>query len=180
LQTIVDDLLDLARFQSGRVELERRPTEPDQLVSDAIEAHRADAEHRHVRLVAQVTPSLDPIEVDPGRLGLVFANLISNALRHTPAGGSVTVAAEPAGPRVRFSISDTGAGIPAEHLARVFDRFFRVPGSTGAGAGLGLSIAREIVEAHGGEIRADSTPGRGATFWFTLPTSAAPAQVAAS
>jgi two-component system, NtrC family, sensor histidine kinase KinB len=179
LQTIVDDLLDLARFQSGRVELERRPTEPEQLVTDAIEAQRGEAEHRHVRLVAQVTPSLDPVLVDSGRLALVFANLISNALRHTPAGSLVTVSAEPLGPRVRFSVADTGSGIPAEHLARVFDRFYRVPGSSSAGAGLGLSIAREIVEAHGGEIRADSTPGAGATFWFTLPTAAAAVQVAA-
>jgi two-component system, NtrC family, sensor histidine kinase KinB len=180
LQTIVDDLLDLARFQSGRVELERRPTGPDGLVAEAIEAHRVEADHRNVRLVAQVTPSLDPVLVDPGRLALVFANLISNALRHTPAGGTVTVAAQPAGSRVKFSISDTGPGIPSEHLPRVFDRFYRVPGTASAGAGLGLSIAREIVEAHGGEIRADNAPAGGATFWFTLPTSAAGIQVAAS
>ncbi len=180
LQTIVDDLLDLARFQSGRVDLDLRPTGPDQLVTAAIEAHRTDAEHRHVRLVAQVAPSLDPVEVDAGRVALVFGNLVSNALRHTPAGGSVTIAAEPAGARVRFSVTDTGAGIPPEHLPRLFDRFFRVPGTAGAGAGLGLSIAREIVEAHGGEIRADSAPGRGAAFWFTLPTSASTSHVAAS
>jgi signal transduction histidine kinase len=180
LQTIVDDLLDLARFQSGRVDLDRQPTDPHELVADAMEAHRGDADQRHVRLIAQVTPSLDPVAVDPGRLALVFANLISNALRHTPAGGSVTVSAEPAGDKVRFAVTDTGPGIPTEHLARVFDRFYRVPGSTSSGAGLGLSIAREIVEAHRGEIRADRAPGGGAAFWFTLPTAGADIQVAAS
>lgn len=169
LQTIVDDLLDLARFQSGRVQLERRPTAPAALVDAAIDAHQSEADGRRVRLVAHVTPSLDAVPVDPARVQLVFANLVSNALRHTPAGGTITLAADPAGDRVRFSVSDTGPGIPPEHLPLVFDRFYRVPGTTSDGAGLGLSIAREIVDAHGGEIHAESPPGGGARFWFDLP-----------
>jgi len=179
LQSIVDDLLDLARFQSGRVELDRRPTEPAALVDEAVEAHRSEASTRQVQLVSQVAPSLDPVLVDRVRVRLVFANLVANALRHTPAGGSITLAADPAGDRVRFTVTDTGHGIPPEHLPHVFDRFYRVPGTAGEGAGLGLSIAREIVEVHGGTIQAEADPGGGARFWFVLPISAvAPTEAA--
>jgi NtrC-family two-component system sensor histidine kinase KinB len=170
LQTIVDDLLDLARFQAGRFQLERHTTEPAALLADAIEAHGSEANARQVQLVSHVAPSLDPVPVDPTRIRLVFANLVSNALRHTPAGGTIALAAERAGDRVRFTVTDTGHGILPEHLPFVFDRFYRVPGTSGEGAGLGLSIAREIVDAHGGEIHAESPPGGGARFWFDLPT----------
>jgi signal transduction histidine kinase len=179
LQTIVDDLLDLARFQSGRVQLDREPTDPAALIDAAIEAHRSEANARRVQLVAHVTPSLDPVLVDPARVQLVFANLVSNALRHTPAGGAITLAADPAGDRVRFTVADTGPGIPPEHLPLVFDRFYRVPGTTSEGAGLGLSIAREIVDAHGGEIHAEAAPGGGALFWFDLPTASEATQATA-
>jgi signal transduction histidine kinase len=122
-----------------------------------------------VRLDARVTPSLEPVAVDRTRIGLVLDNLISNALRYAPVGSAVTVAAEPDGESVRFSVSDEGPGVPAAYASRVFDRFFRVPGDTASGAGLGLSIAREVVEAHGGRIGvASDTPGRGASFWFTI------------
>jgi two-component system, NtrC family, sensor histidine kinase KinB len=169
LQTIVDDLLDLAKLQSGKVELDRRPISAEDLVDDALEAHRAEAARGGVELTSHVTPTLDPITGDAARLRLVLANLVSNSLRHTPKGGTVRVTAEPAeGPKIRFEVTDDGEGIPAEHLPRVFERFYRVPGTAG-GAGFGLSIAREIVEAHGGEIGASSEPGQGSTFWFTLP-----------
>jgi two-component system, NtrC family, sensor histidine kinase KinB len=171
LQTIVDDLLDLARLQAGKVELERRPISAEELVNDALEAHRAEAARTGVELTSHVTPTLDPITGDAARLRLVLANLVSNSLRHTPKGGTVRVTAEPAAgepPKIRFEVTDDGEGIPAEHLPRVFERFYRVPGTAG-GAGFGLSIAREIVEAHGGEIGASSAPGQGSTFWFTLP-----------
>ncbi len=113
--------------------------------------------------------------IDPDRIAHVFDNLVGNALAHTPAGGSVRLAAEAAGDAVRFTVTDTGEGIPPEHLPHLFEKFYRVPGTTSHGAGLGLAIAREIVAAHGGEIRAESDPGRGATFSFTLPTTSATA-----
>lgn len=179
LQAIVDDLLDLQRLHSGAVELDPRPCDPERLVDEAESIQRAEAERRQVGLRTLVTPSLGPVHADPSRIQLVFANLIANALRHTPEGGSVSLAAEPEGEPetgVRFSVTDTGPGIAAEHLGRVFERFFRIPGQPAVGAGLGLSIAREIVRAHGGEIGVTSEPGHGATFWFTLPSArAAPA-----
>jgi signal transduction histidine kinase len=106
---------------------------------------------------------------DPERIGLVFANLIGNAIRHTPEGGTVTVFVAAAGQFARFEVRDTGPGIPKEHQPEIFQRFFRVPGSAGGGAGLGLSIAKEIVEAHGGDIGVQSQLGHGCTFYFTLP-----------
>jgi NtrC-family two-component system sensor histidine kinase KinB len=170
LQGIVDDLLDLARLQSGKTQLTLRRVTPAQLLEEAVEAHRADATRRGVQLETQLTPSLDDVEADPGRVALVLANLVANALHHTPADGTVTVSADPLAGAVRFEVRDTGEGIPSEHLPHVFERFFRVPGTKSPGAGLGLSIAKEIVDAHGGAIGADSAPGEGARFWFTLPT----------
>jgi two-component system, NtrC family, sensor histidine kinase KinB len=177
LQVIVDDLLDLARLHSGAVELDRQPCDPERLVDEVVQGHRGEAERRGVSLRTAVTPSLGAIQVDPARLRLVFANLTSNAIRHTPSGGTVTLIAAPLGldeHGVRFAVTDTGPGIAAEHLARVFERFYRVPGQPAEGAGLGLSIAREIVEAHGGEIGVESEPDRGARFWFTIPAASAP------
>ena len=107
---------------------------------------------------------------DPERVRLVLGFLLDNALANTPAGGSVTVSARADGERVRFAVTDTGRGIPEEHQARLFERFYQVPGSEDRGrAGLGLSIARDLVQSHGGEIRVESQEGRGTTVWFTLP-----------
>jgi signal transduction histidine kinase len=100
---------------------------------------------------------------------VLFDNLINNALRHTPPGGNVILRALPESGAIRFEVHDSGPGIAAEHLDRIFERFYRVPGTTGGGAGLGLSIAKEIVQAHHGKIGVTSEPGQGSTFWFTLP-----------
>lgn len=169
LQGIVDDLLDLARLQAGKIELDREPVPPEGLVDQTIDAHRDEAERQQVALESRVTPSLDDVSVDRSRIQLVFDNLVSNALRHAPKGSTVVILAEPHGDGVRFTVRDDGAGIAEEHHARIFDRFFRIPGDPVSGAGLGLSIAREIVEAHGGDIGVTSSPGRGAAFWFTIP-----------
>jgi NtrC-family two-component system sensor histidine kinase KinB len=96
---------------------------------------------------------------------------VQNALRHTPAGGRVELRASDDGSAVRFEVEDSGSGIAAEHLPRLFERFYRVPGGPAGGAGLGLYIAREIVAAHGGSIGVDSQPGQGSRFWFTLPVA---------
>jgi NtrC-family two-component system sensor histidine kinase KinB len=113
---------------------------------------------------------------DPERVRLVLGFLVDNALANTPAGGSVAVSAkmdgEMDGERVRFEVADNGRGIPEEHQARLFERFYQVPGSEDRGrAGLGLSIARDLVQSHGGEIRLESQEGRGTTVWFTLPAA---------
>lgn len=171
LQSIVDELLHLARIQGGQIQLDERPTAPAALVETAIEAHQAAATERHVQLEAAVLPGLSDVAADRERVQLALGNLLTNAIRHSPPRAMVTVRAVPYPDEVRFEVVDAGAGIPEEFHALVFEKFFRVPGSSPGGTGLGLSIAKEIVEAHGGHIGVESAAGRGSTFWFTLPTA---------
>jgi two-component system sensor histidine kinase ResE len=121
---------------------------------------------------------------DPDRIRHVFSNLLNNALAHTPAGGRVKVSAHTDGTMVRFSVEDTGEGVPAEHLPRIFERFYRVPGQSATtaapGAGLGLAIAKDIVEAHGGTISVHSRVGEGSQFSFALPVAGAGAAAASN
>jgi two-component system, NtrC family, sensor histidine kinase KinB len=168
LQRIVDDLLDLSRIQSGRMELHPRPVAVEGLVQEGVHPFKDVAAEKGIELRVEVLPGQGEVEADPERLALVFSNLIGNALRYTPRGGTVVVRARRADTHVRFEVADTGPGVPAEHQQAIFDRFVRVPGTAG-GAGLGLFIAKEVVAAHGGAIGVDSTPGQGATFWFQLP-----------
>ena len=170
LQTIVDEILDLARLQAGKVELHRRPLAPAALVSEAVEAQRGAARQRGVTVQTEVLPSLPDVNADPERIQIVLANLLANAVRHAPEGAAIAIRARPVDHGVRFEVADTGPGIAPEHRERVFDKFFRVPGTPKGGAGLGLSVAKELVEAHGGTIGVESEFGRGATFWFTLPS----------
>ncbi|WNG53661.1 HAMP domain-containing protein [Archangium gephyra] len=169
LQGIVDDLLDLSRLQSGRVELEVRPVSTEAVLEAALAPHRVAADERGVRLSLEQEPGLERVEADPERLQLVLSNLVANAVRHTSRGGEVVARARQEGERVRFEVADTGEGIAPEHQQRIFEKFYRVPGASTGGAGLGLSIAQEIVQAHGGEMGLSSQPGVGSTFWFTLP-----------
>jgi signal transduction histidine kinase len=173
LQAMVDDLLDLSRLEAGRLEMHPRPVAVDALIKGAVEVHRAAAEEREVQLSVPQALARDEVFVDPERIALVFSNLLTNALRHTPSNGKVEVRAWPTDGTVRFEVADTGEGILPEYQRRVFDKFFRVPGSASHGAGLGLSIAKEIVFGHGGEIGVESQLGQGSTFWFTLPRAAA-------
>lgn len=173
LQAMVDDLLDLSRIEAGRIEMHRHPMSATLLVESAIEAHRAAAAEQHVRLSAQ-PPLVDgEVLVDPERVALVFTNFISNAIRHTPENGEVRVSARLLDGSVRFAVADTGEGIPQEYQRYIFDKFFRVPGAPSGGAGLGLSIAKEIVQGHGGEVGVESAVGQGSIFWFTVPLAAA-------
>ena len=169
LQAMVDDLLDLSRIESGRVELFPLPTAVSQLVARAIEDHKAEAGERGLNLTAEALLPEARVLADHERIGHVFSNLIVNAMRHTPKGGSVTLGAQEVNGAVRFTIVDTGKGIPKEYQTRVFEKFFRVPDNEPRGTGLGLYIAREIVTGHGGDIGVESEPGTGSTFWFTLP-----------
>ncbi len=172
LVAMVNDLLDLTRIEQGRLKLDLRPVAPADLVADAIDRFRPSATDAGIALAWDLAPGLPAVAADRERAGHIFENLIGNALAHTPRGGSIRVAATADGMAVRFAVSDTGEGIPTEHLGRVFDKFFRVPGARSAGGdGLGLAIAREVVESHGGRIHAESCPGQGATITFTLPTA---------
>jgi signal transduction histidine kinase len=169
LQAMVDDLLDLSRIEAGRVEMHPHPTSAAALVESAVEAHQAAAEERGIQLRIDSPLVDEEVMADPERVALVFANLITNAIRYTPRNGEVGVRTQQVNGSVRFEVTDTGVGIPKEYQPRLFDKFFRVPGSPVGGAGLGLSIAKEIVQGHGGDIGVKSEEGQGSTFWFTLP-----------
>ncbi len=170
LQRTVDELLDLARIQSGKLSMQPRPLRAADLVHQAIELHRAPAAEKQVTLTADVGLGLDQVMADPQRVQLVLSNLLGNAIRHSPDGGDVEIAVAPRGGYVRFSVTDAGEGIPTEYQAAIFERFFRVPGASSGAAGLGLPLAKEVVESHGGQIGVESRVGHGSTFWFTLPS----------
>lgn len=170
LVNIITDLLDLSRIESEKAGLDFAIHSPCTLVRDSIDPFLIEAKDKGITIEYEVPDSLPDVLVDSVRIKNVFDNLLSNALRFTMPGGKVTIRAYEDGGFVRFSVEDTGAGIPAEHITNLFDRFYRVPGQEKqSGVGLGLSIVKEIVEAHGGEVSASSEQGRGSTFEFTLP-----------
>jgi signal transduction histidine kinase len=162
---LLDDLQTLSTAEAGALTLDREQVEPRLLIDAAVGSFTAQARDKGVRLEGRAG-TLPEIDVDRLRVGEVLSNLLSNALRHTPSGGEVVVTAVATADGIEFSIADTGSGIAQEQLPHVFDRFSRAPDSPGAG--LGLAIAKSLVEAHGGEIRAESDP-TGATITFTLP-----------
>ncbi len=174
LSRLVDDLQELSRVQAPSLELQRRPMEIDSLIHSVTMRLAAQAEAKGVSLEVRPSAGLPPVLADEDRAAQVLINLIGNALQYTPEGGKVTVAARRAGEQVEILVQDTGIGIPPEHLAHIFDRFYRVDKSrsrrAGGGSGIGLTIAKAIVEAHGGQIKAESAgEGGGSTFTFTLP-----------
>lgn len=169
LHEILNSLLDLSRFESGKAQMEFRALPPRSVVGEAVESFRRAAQDRGVALQADIPVDLPEVWADTTRIGHVFGNLLSNALNHTSPGGRISLAAEADEAWVRFRVSDTGEGIPAAFLTRVFEPFFRVPGRRNeSGAGLGLAIVKEIVEAHGGTVGVQSSEGKGSSFTFTL------------
>jgi len=170
LQQIVDDLLDLSRIQSGRMELHRRRMAAESLLRDAAAPFATAARDKGVALKTELFPGLGDLDVDADRMQLVLANLIGNAVRYTPSGGAVVVRGQRVEHGLRIQVQDSGPGIPKAYHAAVFDKFFRVPGTSAAGAGLGLYIAREITVAHDGRLSLASEPGQGATFTVDLPS----------
>ena len=172
LSSLLDDLFDMAQIDAGGLRLDRQPSSMCDLVSDTIEAFSALAERQGVALEGSATPDVDPVLMDVQKIGRVLNNLLGNALRHTPGGGAVQVTASTTPSDVQVEVCDTGEGISDEDLPRVFERFFRGEKSRSratGGAGLGLAIAAGIVEAHGGQIGAESVVGQGTRVWFTLP-----------
>jgi len=179
LNQIIENLLDIGRMESGRAAMDLRAVGAERLMKESAEPMEAAYQDKGVELRVDVPGDAPDVLADETRVDHVLSNLLANALRYTPPGGrvNVSVAAEPE--FVRFTVEDTGPGIPKQYLARVFERFFRVPGqSGGTGAGLGLAIAREIVVAHGGSMGVESGAGRGARFSFTLLRADRPAGAA--
>jgi two-component system OmpR family sensor kinase/two-component system sensor histidine kinase BaeS len=170
LERLIEDLRTLALADAGGLTLRREDVDLPLLVHETLSGFEQLARDAGVQLSANVARDLPVITADPSRLQSVLSNVVSNAMRHTPAGGSVRVAASRSGEAIEVTVSDTGEGIPADVLPHIFDRFVKTPGSPGSG--LGLAIARDLVVAHGGQIEASSSPGSGTTIRFTLPAQA--------
>jgi len=172
LSALIDDLFQMAQLDAGGLPLEQANASMTDLISDTLESFSELAARQELKLEGSAGPGIDPVFMDTRRIGRVLNNLIGNALRHTPAGGEVTVTATRTETGVEVSVHDTGEGIRAGDLPHIFERFYRGERSRSrltGGSGLGLAIARGIVEAHGGSIHVESAAGHGATFTFTLP-----------
>ncbi len=174
LAQMVDELGELSLLETGQISLERRPVVVASLVSGAVARLEAQAERAGLHLTAAVPEDLPPVEGDARRLEQALVNLLHNAVKFTPSGGSIAVAARLDGEAVAVSVADTGVGIQQDDLERIFERFYKADRSrSGQGTGLGLAIVRHIVRLHGGRVWAESSPGAGATFTFTLPVGLA-------
>lgn len=173
VERLVDDIATVSLAQERQLDLNLRPTAANDLVGAAVAASARAFDDGGVALLSTVQAALPAVVADPDRVQEVLTNLLDNALRHTPAGGRVTVTARRGAGTVELVVADTGDGLAPEHLSRVFERFYRVDGGRSrgrGGSGIGLAIARALTEAHGGTIRAESRgPGRGSTFTVSLP-----------
>lgn len=177
LTRLIGDLRDLSLAESGQLKLELSATDLGELVRRKLAQSEVAARKKDIKLELNLAPELPRVYVDPARMEQVITNLISNALRHTPGGGTITVSLTTAtvpeeGKRLVVSVRDTGEGIAPEHLPNVFERFYRAGDSRSrseGGAGLGLAIVKQMVRAHGGRVWVESQPGQGSTFYLSLP-----------
>jgi signal transduction histidine kinase len=173
LSALIDDLFQMSQLDTGGFPLHRASSSLSDLVSDTLESFSQLARQSGINLEGQVESDVDPVFMDTQAIGRVFNNLISNALRHTPANGRVSVWVRRGASGVDVTVSDTGEGIRPQDIPHIFERFYRGDPSRsrqrGSGAGLGLAIARGIVQAHGGSIQVQSEPGKGTQFTFHLP-----------
>ena len=167
---MIDDLVDFAGIQAGRLALTRSSHQPGEIIAAARELFGPLAHERGLQFEARTAPGLPAIDCDSERALQVMSNLVANALKVTPRGGHIAIGAEPRDQEIVFFVRDTGPGIEPDELPNLFERFWRSKQSQYKGAGLGLSIARGIVDAHGGRIWAESQPGTGSTFYFSLST----------
>ena len=181
MQEIVHNLLDRARLDAGQLSLDRQPTHVSDIIAPIHEMFAPVAAGRGLELTVESVAGLPPMDVDPYRLQQVLSNLLGNAMKFTPAGGRVLLAARldeqesaDAPPAIRFAVSDTGPGIVPEALPHIFDWLWQAPRGGREGAGLGLAIARGLIEVHGGRLSVETAPGQGTTFWFSLPATASP------
>ena len=179
LGRLIADLRDLSLAEAGQLPLRREVTDLGSLARSSVERFAPHAAAKGVRLAVEVETTPPPVDVDPDRIAQVLGNLLDNALRHTPAGGAVSVRVEQGKEArvVQVTVRDTGRGIAPEHLSNVFERFYRADGARSrrsGGSGIGLAVVKQLVEAHGGRVWVESVPGQGARFRFVLPTLAAP------
>lgn len=171
MNRLIGDLVDVASIDSGKLAMQVASGDVNTLVTEAVEAFRASATAKGLSLEMHSVQGIGPAVFDHDRLLQVIANLLTNSIKFTPAGGSIRVHCKKAGEWLEFCVEDTGEGIPGAMLEAVFERFWQVGHNDRRGLGLGLYISRCIVEAHGGSIRAESVPGKGTRMFFTLPGS---------
>jgi signal transduction histidine kinase len=177
LSGLIDDLFELSRLDAGALALNVEPGSLGDLVSDTLEVLQPQAAQKGLHLRGQVDDGLSPVLMDAARVQRVLYNLVQNAIRHTPPDGTVLLEAQEEQETVRVDVVDSGEGIASDDLPRIFERFYRGEKSRArghGGAGLGLAIAKGLVEAHGGQIWAQSVPGQGARFSFVLPKASDP------
>lgn len=168
LLKITGELLNLSQIETGNIRLFMQPSDPYKLITQAVEAVQKEAEHDHIRLEVDAETNLSPVSMDTDKTQWVLINLLINAIHYSPTGGVITIRLKQEADQLRFEVKDHGEGIAEEYLSRIFDRYFQVPGISKPGSGLGLAICKEFIEAQGGTIGVDSTPGEGSTFFFLL------------
>jgi two-component system, chemotaxis family, sensor kinase Cph1 len=170
MNNLINDILSIAKMEAGQMDLQKSVHSIDDAINDTVEMLLPMAADKNISLTYDSHDIQCQVEYDYDRMLQVLSNLIGNSIKFTPDDGKIKVNLEKCGPNiVKISISDTGPGIPSDHLPNVFDRFWQANQAKKLGTGLGLSIAKSIVEAHGGEIFAESIVGTGSTFYFTLP-----------
>jgi signal transduction histidine kinase len=168
---LIEDLLDVTRIETGRLSIEPRAHDAAALLTEAHETIRLSAEEKAIQLEHQVSDGIPEVQADHDRILQVLCNLGTNAIKFTPEGGRVTLRAESSEGQIRFTVTDTGPGMPPEQLEHIFGRFWQANHGDRRGVGLGLAIVKGIVEAHGGRIWAESELGKGSTFYFTIPAA---------
>jgi signal transduction histidine kinase len=172
MNRLIEDLIAIARVREGqRIPLDLHPEDPREIVAEACEVFSVQARVKRITLRCDRGGDVPKVKVDRHRILQVISNLVDNAIKFTPEGGTITVSCEAWQDHVRFAVSDTGRGIEQENLSRIFDLFWQAKTTAHMGAGLGLAIAKAIAEQHGGKIWAESRPGAGTTFFFTVPPS---------
>jgi signal transduction histidine kinase len=171
MNRLIEDLLDVVRLEAGGLSIDATRVSANRALSDSVEAQEPLAASASLELRLDATHDLPDVWADRDRLLQIFENLIGNAVKFTPEGGRITVGASERGSDVLFWVADTGAGMGEDDLASVFDRFWQARRGERHGAGLGLAIAKGLVEAHGGRMWGESTLGRGTTFFFTIPSA---------
>jgi signal transduction histidine kinase len=169
LLKITGELLDIAQVESGTIQMKLNPATIGPIIDYALLANRAMLDQKQIQIAVEVEKDLPMVYIDNEKTAWVLTNLLSNAIRYSDEGGAISVAVKKIGARVLLRVEDQGQGIPVQYLAKIFDRYFRVPGSTKEGTGLGLSISKEFIESMGGEIDVQSVFGTGSTFFVYLP-----------
>jgi signal transduction histidine kinase len=172
---LIQDLLNVAAIDAGQLAVTRTALRADVIMTDALELLRPLAAAKRITLESDLSPALPSVAADRERLLQVFSNLGGNAIKFTPENGRIEIRATARDTTVEFSVRDNGQGIPSEDLPHIFDRFWQARKTARAGVGLGLAIAKGIVESHGGSIRVESEIGQGSCFAFTLPVATGPA-----